>query len=238
MSLTVSIPNYEVQKVGRNKYYVQSNNGSFAVVNKSNLKKLAKANDGIVKHDYSVLGKVAMGVGVLGAIAAGVVFRKNIAKTAGKVADGIKTSKLSDKIKNTKQPVKGLFGKVKIGKVFLSVLKGLKKAFSAVKKFFGNIFGKASNDAQKTGSNLSDKVKQGVRGIKNFFKRNKKSKIGTIFDLGSNKNNVLRPETKKAKTEALAAIAKDFDAQSKNVSRNTSNWKKAFAEKYGAENVK
>ena len=56
MSLTVSIPNFNVHKVARNKYYVQAKDGQSALVSKSDLKKIAKANGGVVKvYTFDVL---------------------------------------------------------------------------------------------------------------------------------------------------------------------------------------
>ena len=229
MSLTVSIPNFDVHKVARNKYYVQAKDGQPALVSKSDLKKIAKANGGVVKHDNSLLEKVAVGVGAAAVLAAGVVFRKNIGKTAGKAVDKVKNSKLADKAQAVKNSATGLFGKV-----FSNIASGLKKAFQVVKDFFVNVFKKTSN----VGTKISDKAKQAMSSLKNVFHRNKQSKFGTVFDLGTSKNTVLSGEAKKAKTEAFSEMAKGFDKKAKAVSNNSSKWHSHFVKDHGAENVK
>ena len=236
MSLTVSIPNFNVHKVARNKYYVQAKDGQSALVSKSDLKKIAKANGGVVKHDNSLLKKVAVGVGAAAVLAAGVVFRKNIGKTAGKAVDKVKNSKLADKAHAVKNSASGLFGKVKefSGKVFSNIASGLKKAFQVVKDFFVNVFKKTSN----VGTKISDKAKQAMSSLKNVFHRNKQSKFGTVFDLGTSKNTVLSGEAKKAKTEAFSEMAKGFDKKAKAVSNNSSKWHSHFVKDHGVENVK
>lgn len=76
MSIT-AIPGFSVQKAGRNKYVVSDGENS-AVFNKKELKALGEVY-GVKEHSTGKTLAVAAGIGALvGAVAAGVVYRKNI----------------------------------------------------------------------------------------------------------------------------------------------------------------
>ena len=109
----VSVPNYSIQKFNDNYYSVALTNGNIGagIIPKEKLDDFIKEHNG---KDYrKPAKKIAIGLAVAGAITAGVLFRKPIAKVAKQVFEKVKNSKIyksvSDYVKSFSEKVVNFF---------------------------------------------------------------------------------------------------------------------------------
>ena len=133
MAIT-AIPGFNVQKVGKDKYSISVNNGNMGAVllNKAQLKEFADAYGVPVKDNSKTkktVGLVAAGLALVGAVAAGVIYRKNIAK----FFRGLKGDKASKTIENTKS---------KMSEVYNRVSEFIADKYSKTKEFVRGVFTK------------------------------------------------------------------------------------------------
>lgn len=163
----VAIPGYDVQKIGRNKYSIAVTNGNTGavVVNKKQLKQIADIY-GVQVKDKSKNKKIILGVagGLLaaGAVAAGIIYRKNIGKVFkdvqntkfGKVFNTVQ-AKAAEGLNNVRDAVSNgtKTAKEKGAKLYDKIADFAKKIWTAVRKFVTKGWEKVTN------------------GFKNLFKR-------------------------------------------------------------------
>ena len=169
----VAIPGFDVKKIGKDKYSIAVTNGNMgaAVVNKAQLKQIADVY-GVPVKDNSKTKKVILGVtgGLLaaGAVAAGVVYRKNIGKFVkglkdtkfGEVLNSVNT-KAAEGMGNIKDAVSNgaKSAKEKGAKLYDKIAGDAKKIWTAVKKFFVKGWEKVTNGFK----NLFNKHPENVR---------------------------------------------------------------------------
>ncbi len=103
--------------MGKDKYAVHVTNGNIGagIIDKKHLKELSKKQGGNIK-DVPV-GKIALGAA---AVASAIIFRKNIAKGAGRVVDFFKNIKFAELGSAIKTGATNLWTKVTefAGKIF------------------------------------------------------------------------------------------------------------------------
>lgn len=165
MAIT-AIPGFNVNKVGKDRYSVSVNNGNMGAVllNKDQLEAFAEAYGVPVKDNSKTkktVGLAAAGLALVGAITAGVVYRKNIAKAfknlkeikPKEVLNTIKTKtvaaagKVKDTATNAAKAVK------ENGSAWYNKAAGFaKRAWKAVKEFFVNGFEKVKDFFKNIGS--------------------------------------------------------------------------------------
>ncbi len=153
-----SIPGFNVQKIGKNRYAVSVNNGNMGarVVNKSELKMLADMYDGKV-NDGSTAKKILGGLAVAGALTAAVVYRKNI----GNFIKGIKDGKIGEFAEGAK---------TKIATAAETVKNKTVAGAETVKDAVNNGAGKVRDTAGKWYNKVANWIVNVWKGIKNFFK--------------------------------------------------------------------
>lgn len=95
--LFVSVPGYSVNKLGKDHYSVSLKNGNIgaAVIHKDDFDDFVKAHNG---KDYrKTAKKVAVGVGTIGLVTAGIIFRKPIKEVATKAFEAMKKLPITKK---------------------------------------------------------------------------------------------------------------------------------------------
>lgn len=139
----VAIPGYDVKKIGKDRYSIAVTNGNMGatVVNKAQLKQIAD-NCGVPVKDDSKTKKIILGVtgGLLaaGAVAAGIIYRKNI----GKVLSNLKNTKLGEFTQNIITKATEKFSTVKntitekAPKIFKKITTSAQNILQTVKEFF------------------------------------------------------------------------------------------------------
>ena len=138
----VAIPGYDVRKIGKDRYSVTVTNGNMGavVVNKAQLKQLTDVY-GVPKKDNSKTKKLVLGIvgglAAAGAIAAGIIYRKNI----GKFFADLKENGFSKNIENAKEG---------LSKAYNSVSDFVADKWAKSKKFVKNIFKKQQKDENTT----------------------------------------------------------------------------------------
>ena len=148
----VAIPGFDVKKIGKDRYSIAVTNGNMgaAVVNKKQLKQIADVY-GVPVKDNSKTKKVAIGIAAglvgAGALAAGIIYRKNI----GKFFKGLKDTKFGNVLNSVEEKaaegmntvketvVNGAKAAKEKGSKWYNKAAGFaKKAWKAVKEFFVN----------------------------------------------------------------------------------------------------
>lgn len=157
-----SIPGLNVEKIGRNRYAVSADNGNTGavVINKSQLKTLADVYG--VREEKNSKGKkiaagIAAGLLTVGAVAAAIVYRKNI----GKFFNGLKETKFG-------KAFDGVMAKAAAGveSAKETVAKGAKK----VKEKGGKWYERAADFAKKVWTTVKDFFKKGWEVVSDTFK--------------------------------------------------------------------
>ncbi len=168
MAIT-AIPGFNVQKVGKDKYSISVNNGNMGAVllNKAQLKEFADAYGVPVKDNSKTkktVGLVAAGLALVGAVAAGIVYRKNIAK-AFKDLKEVKPKEVLNAIKTKTVDVAGKVKDTTVNAAKSVKEKGAgwydraaafaKKAWTAVKDFFVGGFEKLKGLFKSAGQEVN-----------------------------------------------------------------------------------
>ena len=161
MAIT-AIPGFNVQKVGKDKYSVSVNNGNMGAVllNKEQLKEFADVYGVPVKDNSKTkkaVGLAAAGLALVGAITAGVVYRKNIAKAF----KNLKEIKPKEVLNTIKTKTVDAAGKVKETTV---------NAARSVKEKGSVWYNKAADFAKRAWKNIKGFFGGGFEKLKGLFK--------------------------------------------------------------------
>lgn len=172
-----AIPGLNVTQIDKNKYAVSVDNGNYgaAVINKAQLKELADTYGVPLEDKKSTVKKVLAGVAVAGAVAAGVVYRKNIGKFFKGLFNGKNADKLKDAVANSKKSAANLYDRVAefLGKTWNKTKNLFKGVYSKVGNKVKTLFGKKVEDRISYGP-LKNKVMKETADdiVKNFNNNN------------------------------------------------------------------
>ncbi len=129
-----AIPGYDVKKIGKDRYSIAVTNGNMgaAVVNRAQLEQIADTY-GVRVKDNSKSKKIVLGIvgglAAAGAIAAGIIYRKNI----GKFFADLRANGFSKNVENAKEG---------LSRAYNSVADFVADKWVKTKKFVKNLFKK------------------------------------------------------------------------------------------------